>query len=119
MENGKWKMENGGFRIVIEDLSFEAIIGILESERETPQLVVVNAKIDYEDKKNYIDYAKVCDMIQEIIINGKFKLIEDAIEVIENELRKTFPQMKRLYLSIKKPEILKNALVGVEILRKY
>jgi len=112
-------MESGNFRIVIEDLSFEAIIGILESERNTSQLVVVNAKIDYEDKRNYIDYAKVCDMIQEIIINGKFKLIEDAIEVIENELRKIFPQMKRLYLSIKKPEILKNALVGVEILRKY
>jgi len=126
MENGEWRMEDGelrmenvGFRIVIEDLSFEAIIGILESERDNPQLVVVNAKIDYEDKNNYIDYAKVCDLIQEIIVNGKFKLIEDAIEIIENELKKTFPQMKRLYLSIKKPEILKNALVGVEILRKY
>jgi len=112
-------MENVGFRIVIEDLSFQAIIGILENEREEEQLVVVNAKIEYEDKKNYIDYAKVCDMIQEIIINGKFKLIEDAIEVTESELKKTFPQMKSLYLSIKKPEILKNALVGVEILRKY
>jgi len=112
-------MENRKFRIIIEDLSFEAIIGILENERNTPQLVVVNVKIEYEDKKNYIDYAKVCDMIQEIIINGKFKLIEDAIEVIEKELKKTFPQMKELYLSVKKPEILKNALVGVEILRKY
>jgi len=111
-------MENR-FKIVIEDLTFKAIIGILENEREEEQLVVVNVKMEYEDKEKYIDYAKVCDMIQEIIINGKFKLIEDAIEVIENEFKKTFPQMKELYLSVKKPEILKNALVGVEILRKY
>jgi len=107
------------FRIIIEDLSFNAIIGVLEEEREKEQLVVVNCKIDYEDKKNYIDYAIVCEIIQKTIIKGKFKLIEDAIETIENELKEAFPQMKMLYLSIKKPEILKNALVGVEILRKF
>jgi len=112
-------MENGEFRIVIEDLTFKAILGILEKERNEEQIIVVNAKIEYKDKKNYVDYAKVCDLIQNQIINGKYKLIEDAIDDIEKNLKKTFPQIKSLYLSIKKPEILKNALVGVEILRNY
>ena len=107
------------YSIVIEDLTFKAILGLLDKEREEEQIIVVNAKIDYEDKKNYIDYAKVCDMIQEQIINGKYKLIEDAIDEIEIMLKKEFPQMKKLYLNIKKSEILKNALVGVEILRNY
>ena len=107
------------YRILIEDLTFKAIIGLLEKERNEEQIVVVNVKIDYEDKKNYIDYAKVCDLIIKIIQEGKFLLIEDAIDKIEKELKNRFLSMKSLYLSIKKPEILKNALVGVEILRKY
>ena len=107
------------YTILIEDLTFKAIIGLLEKERNEEQIVVVNVKIDYEDKKNYIDYAKVTDLIVDIIQKGKFLLIEDAVDEIEKELNKRFLGMKSLYLSIKKPEILKNALVGVEILRKY
>ena len=107
------------YTILIEDLTFKAIIGILEKERNEEQIVVVNSKIDYEDKKNYIDYAKVCDIIVEIIQNRKFLLIEEAVDEVEKRLKMNFPQMKSLFLSIKKPEILKNALVGVEILRKY
>jgi dihydroneopterin aldolase len=107
------------YTIVIEDLTFKAILGLLEKERNEEQLVVINAKIDYESKENFIDYAKVCDMMQNIVIEGKFKLIEEAADKIVNALKKEFPQMKKLYLNIKKPEILKNALVGVEILRKF
>ncbi|GAX86915.1 dihydroneopterin aldolase/7,8-dihydroneopterin epimerase [Lebetimonas natsushimae] len=112
-------MENGEFRIVIEELTFKAIIGILEEERVNEQLVVVNCKIDYEGKENFINYAEVCDLIQNSIIENKFKLIEEAVEFIEKKLLEKYSNMKTLYLQIKKPEILKNALVGVEILRKY
>ena len=107
------------YKILIEDLTFKAILGILEKERNEEQIIVVNVKIEYKDKKNYVDYAEVCDLIQNQIINSKYELIEDAIEEIEYILKNNFPQMKSLYLSIKKPEILKNALVGVEVLRKY
>ncbi|GAB6045950.1 hypothetical protein JCM11957_15490 [Caminibacter profundus] len=107
------------YKILIEEITFKAIIGILEKERKNEQLVVVNAEIEYIDKKNYIDYAKVCDLIVKVIQNGKFMLIEDAVDEVEKVLFENFPQIKSLKLSIKKPEILKNALVGVEILRKY
>ena len=107
------------YTIVIEDLTFKAILGLLEKERNKEQLIVVNSKIEYQNKANYVDYAQVCDIVQKTIIEGKFLLIEDAIEEIEKNLKIAFPQIKSIYLSIKKPEILKNALVGVEILRKY
>ncbi len=112
-------MEAKKYKILIEDLTFKAILGLLEKEREEEQLVVVNVEIEYFDKKNYVDYAKVCDLIVEIIKNGKFMLIEDAIDEVEKALLREFSQIKTLKLSIKKPEILKNALVGVEILRNF
>jgi len=107
------------YKIIIEDLTFKAILGILEKERNEAQLVVVNVEIEYEDKKNYVDYAEVCSLIEKMIKENEYQLIEDAIDEIEKALKNKFPHIKMLYLSIKKPEILKNALVGVEVLRKY
>jgi dihydroneopterin aldolase len=66
---------NAEFRIIIEELSFKAIIGILEEERINEQLVVVNCKIDYEGKENFINYAEVCDLIQNTMIENKFKVL--------------------------------------------
>jgi len=110
---------NKEYKIVIEDLTFRAILGILEKERNEEQLIVVNVQITYENKEDYIDYKKVCELIQNQIMKGKYRLIEDAIDDIVINLKRNFPQIKELYLSIKKSEILKNALVGVEVLRKY
>lgn len=112
------RIENN-YKILIENLEFKAIIGILPEEREKTQKVLVNAEIEYEGKNNYIDYAEVCDLIEKLMIERKFLLIEDAMEAIEAKLLEKYPQMKSLELHIKKPEILRNALVGVKILRKY
>ena len=117
MENGELRIEN--YRIIIENLEFEAIIGILPEERKKAQKVLVNAEIEYEDKENFIDYAEVCKIIENLMKEKKFLLIEDALEAIECVLLEKYPQIKSLKLKIQKPEILKNALVGVEILRKY
>ncbi len=117
MENGELRIEN--YRIIIENLKFNAIIGILPIEREKAQKVIVNAEIEYEGKENFIDYAEVCDIIENLMKEKNFLLIEDALEAIEYVLSEKYPQMKSLKLKIQKTEILKNALVGVEILRKY
>jgi dihydroneopterin aldolase len=107
------------YKISIENLEFEAIIGILPEEREKAQKVLVNLEIEYENKNEFIDYAEVCVLIENLIINKKFLLIEDALAAVEYELLSKYPQMKSLKLKIQKPEILRNALAGVEILRKY
>jgi dihydroneopterin aldolase len=123
MENGKLKIENKAnlpkYKILIENLEFEAVIGILEFERKKAQKITVNCEIEYEKKENFIDYAEVCNLIEKTIKEEKFKLLEDAVDKIEKKLLHKYPQMKSLKLKIQKPEILKNALVGVEILRKY
>jgi dihydroneopterin aldolase len=111
------KIEN--YKIVIKNLEFKAILGILPEEREKIQKVLVNAEIEYEGRNSYIDYAEVCVLIEELMVKRKFLLIEDALEAIECKLAEKYPQMKSLQLEILKPEILRNALAGVKILRKY
>ncbi len=102
------------YKISIENLTFEAIIGILDFEREKPQKVVVECEISYQNKKEYIDYAKVVSFIKSTIIEGKFLLIEDALDEIYSQLLRKYPNIKKLKVKISKPDILQDCIVNVE-----
>ena len=107
------------YKIIIENLEFDAVIGILPHERKKKQKLSICCEAEYENRDSFVDYAKVCNIIEKVTVEGEFLLIEDALEEISLALKVEFPQIKSLRLKIKKPEILRNALVGVEILRKY
>lgn len=99
--------------IHIENLKFKCIIGILDFERETPQDVIVNLEIDYEYKKEFINYADVTNMVKNSMIEKKFLLIEDALNEISLKLKEKFLQIKQLKLKITKPSILPDTTVSV------
>lgn len=106
-------------KIVIENLEFYAIIGILKSERELAQKVIINLSIDYDFDKKFIDYAEVVKFIEKFMKNEKFYLIEDALLSLSQNLKYKYPQIKHLKLSIKKPQILQNCTVAVEFEKSF
>ena len=99
--------------IHIENLKFQAIIGILDFERVTAQDIVVNLTIDYDYKNEFINYAEVVDIIKSDMIENKFLLIEDALKYISQKLKKKFLSIKELNLKISKPSILSDCIVSV------
>lgn len=102
-------------RILIENLTFDTIIGILDFERTTPQRVVIDAVIDYTyHQENFINYAEVVDRIESTMHKEQFELVETALEHLAQTLKQDFPLIQSLSLSIKKPEILSNCTVGVQ-----
>ena len=103
-------------KVNINELTFDCIIGILDEERTTPQKVVVDISFEYffkEDGSNFVDYAKVALYVEETMKEQQFKLIEDAILYIRQNLKEKF-QIVNLKLKIAKPTILPNAIVSVE-----
>ncbi len=107
-------------QIHIEDLRFECIIGLLDFERLKTQDVIVTCKINYTYKEDsFINYADVANDITSHMQNKKFKLIESALEYLSNLLKLNYPSIDSLYLKIVKPDILKNALVGVSQTYKF
>jgi dihydroneopterin aldolase len=107
------------FTIIIEELKVEAIIGIFDSERLKPQRVFINSLIEYErDRDGYINYADVVELIENMLIDGKYELIESALEEIVEALTKKYNNIKNIKLKISKPDILDNCIVGVELFRK-
>ncbi len=102
-------------RILIENLSFDTIIGILEDERTTEQRVVINCVIDYTyTEKQFINYTHVSDFIEKHMKTQKFELIEEALESLSHFLKQLFPAIEILTLTIYKPNILQNCTVGVQ-----
>lgn len=102
-------------KILIENLSFFTIIGILEEERITPQRVIIDCILDYTyTSVNFINYAHVADLIEKQMNAQKFELIEEALETLSQSLKQAFPSIEALNLTIRKPNILSNCTVGVQ-----
>lgn len=100
-------------RISIEDLKFQAIIGILDFERVTPQDIIINLEIEYSYKEEFINYADLASLIESTMIDEKFLLIEDALESLSATLQSRFAKIETLLLKITKPSILPNCKVSV------
>jgi dihydroneopterin aldolase len=99
--------------IYIEDLKFQAIIGILDFERITPQEIIINIEIDYIYDTQFINYAEVVSLIKTTMIKEKFLLIEDALSFLSKSLKSEFALIKKLNLKITKPSILPDCKVSV------
>ena len=101
-------------QIIIHDLTFETIVGILEQERHTPQKVVLHVKITYDyTSDNFINYAKVSAFLETEMHQMSYFLLEDALIDLSQKLKVLYPQMSKIKLKIFKPTILPNAMVGV------
>lgn len=101
-------------QILIKDLTFETIVGILEEERHTPQKVILHVKLDYTyEAENFIDYAKVCTFLEREMNQMSYFLLEDALNDLSQKLKVSYPQIHKMKLKIFKPDILPNAMVGV------
>ncbi|MDR3163045.1 MAG: dihydroneopterin aldolase [Helicobacteraceae bacterium] len=103
-------------RLNLRNLSFEAIIGVLPNERERLQRVVANAEIDYAySRGRFLDYALVARLIEMEITNGGFALIEDALGAVAAKILSLSGDIKRVKLSIEKPEALPNAAASLSL----
>ena len=99
--------------IHVDDLKFQCIIGILDFERTTKQDVLLDIKIEYKYKDEFINYEQVVELIKLDMINSKFLLIEDALLSLKIKLKEKFPLINVLDLKITKPSILPDCKVSV------
>ncbi len=102
------------YTLLIENLTLEVIIGVLERERKEKQKVIIEAKIIYDKDEHFLDYVQVVEAISNMMEYKMYDTLENAIEGITKALKIDFPEIKSIYLKIYKPEVFKNALVGVE-----
>ncbi|MCI5969308.1 dihydroneopterin aldolase [Helicobacter sp.] len=116
MKNGvMWKIE-------LEDLELECIIGILPFERERKQKICVNAEFLVESEYlvgskpltegDFLDYR----LLREHIVSAfarEFGLLEEAHNYFLETIPKSFPQIKEFWIKITKLEIFSDCKVSI------
>ncbi len=106
--------------IYIENLTFDAVIGILPEERLSPQKVIVDVQLNYEYKKDaFINYATLAKFIEDDIKKSKYELIEEALLSLHVRIKSSFFQISSIKLKISKPTILDYCDVSVSSYINY
>lgn len=101
-------------QIIVKNLRFEAVIGILPEERLTPQVLVVHAKIDYIYTPEYfLNYADLAFFLERTVQEERYYLIETALADLSQKLFDSYDKIEKIKLTILKPSILPNATVGL------
>jgi len=101
-------------KVVIKNLTFSTIIGILPHERIQAQQVIVDCSFQYNYANgNFVDYSKIAEHIKLLMQEKKFELLEDAVLYIKNYLKQSY-KIKKIKLKIAKPTILEDCVVSVE-----
>ncbi|WQY04000.1 dihydroneopterin aldolase [Helicobacter pylori] len=101
----------------IHNLVFETILGILEFERLKPQKISVNVDLFYTELPNkaYLDYMEIQELIQKMMQEKQYFLIEDALKDLSQILKTRYSEISELYLKISKLEISPNSQVGASV----
>ena len=102
--------------IRIEALEFEAIIGLLDHERDRVQRVRIDLEAEYNYRPpEFLDYAHMVEIIKNHIIAKRYELLEEALEGLHTTLRTTFPEITSLHITIAKPDILPDCVVSLSL----
>jgi dihydroneopterin aldolase len=114
-------------RIFIEGLAVEAIIGVYDWERGTPQPLLISVSlvcdVDAGDEiGGTIDYAAVVEVLKTFVTQRRDVLLEALAEACVAMLHSQFPKARAIELRIEKPNAAQKLgceSVGVEIRREF
>ena len=109
-------------KILIENLTCNASIGVYENEKLQKQKIIINLEITLinkikthtDDLNDVADYGKFRRILLDIINSKHFNLIETLADTLVKKL-KTFEKVENIKLKITKPDIFNDCSVSYEI----
>ncbi|MGE0809568.1 MAG: dihydroneopterin aldolase [Immundisolibacter sp.] len=112
--------------IRIDELTVHCVIGIIESERLRDQRIFIDAELDTDfdaaAASDHIDdtinYAVAAEHLTRLAVDGRFYLVEAYVSRATQMLLERYPQLTRVRVTVRKPDILPQARsVGVSLER--
>ena len=112
--------------IVIEGLKVETVVGCFNWERQIQQPLMLDLEIatclaqagESDDLVDTLNYAEICEISSQVIVNAAPKLIEHAAKLVVDALFSTYPAIESIKITIRKPAIIAQAnSVGIRLER--
>jgi FolB domain-containing protein len=113
-------------KVLINNLTVDAILGILPNERVQTQQVVINLTIFTDTQPaaksqniaDTLNYAELASQAAQLTVEGEYLLIESLVEDLA-ALTLDHPTAKAVTVRVEKPQAVRDARsVGVEIYRQ-
>ena len=113
-------------KIIIEDLVLEAILGVYEHERVTPQRVVVNLVLwtdigraaVSDELADALDYDALVQRVTAYVQATHFQLIERLVSELADFVLREYTAVSKIKIRIDKPDALpQTRTVGLQITR--
>ena len=118
-------------QVSLRDLRVDCVVGLLPQERNTHQTILVDAILYLERRPNLfgdaisttVDYSVLAGVIRFVIIYGKFRLLETAIEAIAHvvlgppAVDRSGARPLAVDLTLRKPGAIPAAVAAVSVRR--
>ena len=99
-------------KIFIEELKIFAHHGVFEHENINGQNFFINAVLYVDTEKAgmtddlgcSVDYSKVCEVLERVMTDNTFKLIETAAQTAAETVLREFPLVNAVDIEVRKPE---------------
>ena len=109
-------------KILIENLTCNASIGVYENEKLNKQKIIINLEIvlvntiktDTDNLNDVADYGKFRRIVLDIVNSKHFNLIETLADNLIKKI-KTFEKVENIKLKITKPDIFEDCSISYEI----
>jgi dihydroneopterin aldolase len=110
-------------RIILEQLTVQASIGILDHELNARQPLVLNAEFDTlisqaasdTDIQTVLDYRELRDALIEECTRGHINLLETLVDNILSRILREFPSVRHVKIRVSKPRAFEDcAAVSIE-----
>ncbi len=112
--------------ILIEGLKVETVIGCFNWERQILQPLLLDLKIvvnlgqacESDQLEHTLNYAEICEVTAQSIIEAQPQLIEHAADLVVQALFKRYATVEKIDITVRKPAIIPAAQsVGIHIER--
>jgi dihydroneopterin aldolase len=112
-------------KIYINNLELNTIVGVHPHERDQAQPIIIDLTLEYDlaqaivsDKlADTLDYALVCESIEQLCETKHFELIEALAGAIVDMLLAKF-KLHAITINLAKPQALANAVISVQLYRE-
>jgi len=96
-------------RIALEGLSFQALAGCLEEERERRQSIVVDLSLFLpppasDQLEQTVDFRAILSQLQALVGSRHWNLIETLCQAVARDLLDCFPRLLKVRARVRKPE---------------
>ncbi len=99
-------------RVVINNVVFYGFHGVYEYEREQGQKFFYDIEfesddsgVDEDDLNRAVDYIAVCDLVEEIAENKRFKMLESLTAYICNKILEQFAGVLSVTVRVRKSAV--------------